>query len=119
MIEGAKLIDKRKELMMKYCKYWAQNPDGDTYSGAHGYMELMLTEAIQYGYEQGESFGKYENYAEQVTDNFLIQPENDRAWKKELDEIMKDCRNITCNSNESKTVRLLGMIAEMILYRRN
>ena len=54
-----------------------------------------------------------------LQNRFLIQPENDRAWKKELDDIMQNCRNITCNSNESKTVRLLGMIAEMILYRRS
>jgi hypothetical protein len=119
MIDGKKLIDKRKELKMKYCKYWEERPESDTFSGAHGFIEMMLTEAIQYGYEQGESFGKYENYADQVTDKFLIQPENDRAWKKELDDIMKDCSNITCNSNESKTVRLLGLIAEMILYRRS
>ena len=119
MIEGEKLIAKRQELKAKYCKNWYERPDGDTYSGVHGYMEMMLTEAIQYGYEQGESFGRYEKYAEQVTDKFVIQPENDRAWKEELDDIMKDCRNITCNSNESKTVRLLGMIAEMILYRRS
>lgn len=111
MIDGEKLIDKRNELKMKYCKYWAENPESDTYSGAHGYMEMMLTEAIQYGYEQGESYGKYENYAEQVTDKFLIQPENDRAWKKALDDIMQE------HTDESKTVKLLGLIAEMILYR--
>ncbi len=38
---------------------------------------------------------------------------------KELDEIMQNCRNVTCNTNESKTVRLLGLIAEMVLYRRS
>lgn len=118
-MDGKKLIDKRQELKVKYCKYWDERPEGDTFSGPHGFIEMMLTEAIQYGYEQGESFGRYEKYAEQVTDKFVIQPENDRAWKKELDEIMQNCRNVTCNSNESKTVRLLGLIAEMILYRRS
>ena len=117
MIEGEKLLDKVKALKMQYCNYWRETPKGDTFQGFHGFMDLLLTEAIKYGYEQGESFGKYEKYAEEVTDKFIIQPENDRAWKKELDEIMQDCRNITCNSNESKTVRLLGLIAEMILYR--
>lgn len=119
MIEEEKLLNEVKALKMKYCNSWRETPEGDTFESFHGFMDIMLTEAIKYGYEQGESFGRYEKYAEQVTDKFVIQPENDRAWKEELDEIMKDCRNITCNSNESKTVRLLGMIAEMILYRRS
>lgn len=119
MIDGEKLIDKRQELRKKYCNYWRETPEGDTFESFHGFMDLLLTEAIKYGYEQGESFGKYEKYAEQVTDKFVIQPENDRVWKKELDEIMQNCRNVTCNSNESKTVRLLGLIAEIILYRRS
>ena len=119
MIKGEKLIDKVKSLKMQYCNYWRETPEGDTFESFHGFMDLLLIEAINYGYEQGESFGKYEKYAEQVTNKFLIQPENDRAWKEELDEIMKDCRNTTCCTNGSKTVRLLAMIAEMILYRRN
>lgn len=119
MIEGEKLANKIKALKMKYCNYWHEKPEGDEYYGCHGYMDMMLSEAIKYGFEQGESFGRYEKYAEKVMDEYLIQPENDRAWKKELDDIMKDCRNTTCRSNESKTVRLLGLIAEMILYRKN
>ena len=77
-----------------------------------------ITDAMAYCFDQGESFGRYEKYAEKVEGEYLIQPENDRAWKKELDDIMKDCKNITCRSNENKTVRLLGLIAEMILYTR-
>ena len=77
-----------------------------------------ITDAMAYCFDQGESFGKYQKYAEDLENTFLIQPENDSAWKKELDDIMKDCRNITCHSNESKIVRLLALIAEMILYRR-
>lgn len=119
MIEGEKLVNKVKELKMKYCNYWLEKPEGDTFTGFHGYMDMLLSEAIKYGYEQGESFGRYEKYAEQVTNKYVIQPENDRAWQKELDDIMRDCRNTTCRSNESKTIRLLGLIAEMILYRRN
>ena len=118
MIEGAKLVDKVKALKAKYCTYWLEKTEGDTFSGFHGYMDMMLSEAIKYGYEQGESFGRYEKYAEQVTNKYVIQPENDRAWQKELDDIMKDCRNTTCRSNESKIVRLLALIAEMILYTR-
>ena len=79
----------------------------------------VVYNALDLAFDQGESFGKYEKYAEKVADKYLIQPENDRAWQKELDDIMKDCRNTTCRSNESKTVHLLGLIAEIILYRRN
>ena len=78
----------------------------------------LLEQAVSFGFEQGESFGKYQKYAEDVQNRYLIQPENDRAWQKELEDIMKDCRNTTCSSNENKTVRLLGLIAEMILYTR-
>ena len=77
-----------------------------------------IADAVRYGFDQGESFGRYEKYAEKVEAEYLIQPENDRAWQKELEEILADCRNVTCRSNEAKTVRLLGLIAEMILYRR-
>jgi len=87
-------------------------------AGLNEDSKKLLSDAVRYGFEQGESFGRYEKYAEKVTNECLIQPENDRAWKKELDEIMRDCRNTTCRSNEAKTVRLLGLIAEMILYRR-
>lgn len=78
----------------------------------------VVYNALDLAFDQGESFGKYVKYAEQVTNRCLIQPENDRAWQEELDDIMKDCRNTTCRSYESKTVRLLGLIAEMILYTR-
>lgn len=118
MIEGEKLVNKVKALKMKYCSYWHETPEGDTFQGFHGFMDILLSEAIKYGYEQGESFGKYQKYAEDVQNKYLIQPENDRAWQKELEDIMKDCRNTTCRSNENKTVRLLALIAEMILYTR-
>ena len=80
-----------------------------------------ITDAMAYCFDQGESYGKYGAYIEKQNDKIaeaIIQPENDRVWQEELDDIMKDCRNITCRSNESKTVRLLALIAEMILYRR-
>lgn len=119
MIEASKLANEIKGLKNKYCSHWVEHPQGDSYYGCHNFMDMMLSEAIKYGFQQGESFGKYEKYAEKVEAEYLIQPENDRAWKKELDDIMRDCRNTTCRSNESKTVHLLGLIAEMILYRRN
>lgn len=87
-------------------------------AGLEEESKKLLSDAVRYGFQQGESFGKYVQYAERVQNECLIQPENDRAWQEELDNIMKDCRNTTCRSNESKTVRLLGLIAEMILYRR-
>ena len=80
-----------------------------------------IDRAVRYGFQQGESFGKYGAYIEKQNDKIaeaIIQTENDDMWKKELNEIMADCRNTTCRSNEAKTVRLLGLIAEMLLYRR-
>lgn len=116
MIEGEKLTDKIKSLKMKYCHCWRESPTEDSYSGGHGYMDAMLSEAIQYGFEQGESFGRYEKYAEQVMNECVIQPENDRAWREQLETIQKD-KNIT--NPAWKSEKLLELIAEMILYRRN
>lgn len=85
------------------------------------HIKNIVRYAVGYGFEHGESFGKYGAFIEKQNDKIaeaIIQPENDRAWQKELDDIMRDCRNTTCRSNESKTVRLLGLIAEMILYAR-
>ena len=81
----------------------------------------ILSDAVRYGFEQGESSGKYRAFIEKQNEKIaeaIIQPENDKVWQKELDDIMKDCRNVTCCSAENKQVRLLGLIAEMILYRR-
>lgn len=81
----------------------------------------LLSDAVRYGFGQGESFGKYGAFIEKQNEKIaeaIIQPENDKMWQKELDDIMKDCRNVTCRSAENKQVRLLGLIAEMILYRR-
>ena len=74
-----------------------------------------ISKAIRYGFEQGESFGRYEKYAEKVTDEYLIQPENDSAWEEQLNKIMEDEDNVPY---AKQTVDLLGLIAEMILYRR-
>lgn len=114
MIEGKKLVSEIKALKMKYCNYWEEKPTGDNYSGAHGYMDMMLSEAIKYGFEQGESFGRYEKYAEKVMNKYVIQPENDRVWKEELEAIQKD----TDMHDLIKQTKLLSLIAEMILYRR-
>lgn len=114
MIEGEKLADKIKALKMKYCNYWEERPEGDCFHGCHGYMEMMLAEAIKFGFEQGESFGRYEKYAEDVVNDCLIKPENKRAWKEELEEIKKD----TDTHDLIKQTELLELIAEMILYKR-
>ena len=97
-----------------------------SYLSSHGITDPIhcglideISKAIRYGFEQGESFGKYEKYAEKVQNECLIQSENDRAWKKELDDIMRDCKNTTCHSAENKQVRLLGLIAEILLVRKN
>lgn len=86
------------------------------------HIKNIIKYAVGYGFEQGESYGKYGAFIKEQNDKIakaIIQSENDRAWQKELEDIMKDCRNTTCRSNESKTIRLLGLIAEMILCRRN
>ena len=79
----------------------------------------LLEQAVNYGFEQGESFGKYGAFVEKQNEKIaqaIIQPENDRAWKEKLEAIQKD-ENIT-NPNW-KSEMLLELIAEMILYRRN
>ena len=86
------------------------------------HIKSIIRYAVNYGFKQGESFGKYGAYIEKQNEKMteaIIQPENDRVWQKELDDIMKDCRNATCRSNESKTVRLLGLIVEILLVRKN
>ena len=114
MIEGEKLADKIKALKMKYCNIWVEKPEGDSFEGFHGYMEMMLAEAIKYGFEQGESFGRYERYAENVVNDCLIKPENIRAWKEQLESIKKD----TDTTNPAwKSYWLLELIAEMLLYK--
>ena len=114
MIEGEKLANKIKALKVKYCNYWEEKPEGDSFYGCHGYMEMMLAEAIKYGFEQGESFGKYERYAENVVNDCLVKPENVRAWKEQLESIMND----TATTNPAwKSYWLLELIAEMILYK--
>lgn len=71
-----------------------------------------ITDAMAYCFDQGESFGKYQKYAEALEGEFLIQPENDRAWQKELEDIKPSI------ASGNIQARLLCMIAEMILYRR-
>lgn len=113
MIEGEKLANEIKALKVKYCNYWEEKPEGDSFHGFHGYMDMMLAEAIKYGFEQGESFGRYERYAEKVVNDNLIQPENNREWREQLEEIEKD----TDTHDLIKQTKLLELIAEMILYR--
>lgn len=72
--------------------------------------------ALDLAFDQGESFGKYEKYAEKVEAECLIQPENDKLWQEELEAIQKD-ENTT--NPACKSEKLLELIAEMILYRRN
>ena len=83
-------------------------------AGLNEDSKKLLSDAVRYGFEQGESFGKYVKYAEKVQAEYLIQPENDRAWQEELEAIQKD----TDTHDLIKQTKLLGLIAEMILYRR-
>ena len=79
------------------------------------HIKNVIKYAVGYGFEHGESFGKYEKYADEVVDKYLIQPKNDRAWKEQLEAIQKD----TDTHDLIKQTKLLGLIAEMILYRKN
>lgn len=115
MIEASKLKDKVEALKMKYCNYWEEKPEGDSYYGFHGYMNMMLSEAIKYGFEQGESFGRYAKYIEKVEAENLIQPENDRAWRERLEEIRKE----TDMHDLIRQTELLELIAEILLVRKN
>ena len=92
------------------------------YLNSHGITDPIhcglideISKAVRYGFEQGESFGRYERYAEKVEAENLIQPENDRAWREQLEEIKRD----TDMHDLIKQTELLELIAEMILYRRN
>lgn len=76
----------------------------------------VVYNALDLAFDQGESFGKYVKYAEKVQNECLIQPENDRAWREQLEAIQKD-ENTT--NPAWKSEKLLELIAEMILYRRN
>ena len=115
MIEGEKLINEVKALKRKYSCYWQETELGDSFFGFHGFMDVMLNEAIKYGFEQGESFGRQVKYAEKVTDECFIQPENDRAWREKLEEIEKD----TDTHDLIKQTELLELIAEILLVRKN
>lgn len=75
----------------------------------------LLEQAVNFGFEQGESYGKYGAYIEKQNEKIaeaIIQPENDRVWERELAELRAKCRESNLEG------RILLMIAEMILYRR-
>ena len=76
----------------------------------------VVYNALDLAFDQGESFGKYEKYAERVEAECLIQSENDRGWKEKLDKIMEDEDNVPYSQ---QMVDLLGLIAEILLVRKN
>ena len=82
------------------------------------HIKKIIRCAVGYGFEHGESFGKYGAFVEKQNDKIaeaLIQPENDRVWREQLEAIQKDKET----PDSQQTVKLLSLIAEMILYRRN
>ena len=75
-----------------------------------------ITDAMAYCFDQGESYGKYGAYIEKQNDKIaeaIIQPENDRVWQEELEDIKSGVA-----SGNNVQAKLLVLIAEMILYRR-
>ena len=73
----------------------------------------VVYNALDLAFDQGESFGKYEKYAEKVEAECLIQPENDRAWREELDKIKEQLPPADLRGS------LLVLIAEILLVRKN
>ncbi len=81
------------------------------------HIKSVIKYAVTYGFEHGESYGKYEAYIGEQNDKIaeaIIQPENDRVWKEQLKAIQKD----EDAPDSKQTVELLSLIAEMILYGR-
>jgi hypothetical protein len=79
----------------------------------------LLEQAVNYGFEQGESFGKYGAYIEKQNEKMaeaIIHPENDRVWREKLDNIMTSEDVVPW---AQQTVQLLALIAEILLVRKN
>lgn len=87
MIEVDKLKSKVEALKMKYSSHWVTHPQGDTFCGCHDFMDMMLSEAIKYGFEQGESFGKCAVCADEA--------ENERTLKIEIEKLRKELESET------------------------
>lgn len=84
----------------------------------------LLEQAVSYGFEQGESFGKYGAFIKKQNEKLaeeIIQPENDKAWREELENIRKDdnAMNPNLSSVQWKIVHLLYLIVEILLVRKN
>lgn len=55
-------------------------------AGLNEDSKKLLSDAVRYGFEQGESFGKYGAFIEKQNEKIaeaIIQPENDKMWQKE------------------------------------
>ena len=84
----------------------------------------LLSDAVRYGFQQGESFGKYGAYIEKQNERrieVLIQPENDRIWREKLENIRKydNDTNLKASSIQWKIIQLLYLIVEILLVRKN
>lgn len=84
----------------------------------------LLEQAVNYGFEQGESFGKYGAFVEKQNKKMteaIIQPANDKVWREELENIRKDdnAMNLNLSSVQWKIVHLLYLIVDILLVRKN
>lgn len=80
------------------------------------HIKNIIRYAVNYGFEQGESYGKYGAYIEKQNERIaeaIIQPENDRAWREELDKIKEQLPPADLRGS------LLVLIAEILLVRKN
>ena len=87
-------------------------------SGLNEDSKKLLSDAVRYGFQEGESFGKYGAYIEKQNERIsevLIQPENDRIWREQLEEIKRD----TDTHDLIKQTELLELIVEILLVRKN
>lgn len=80
------------------------------------HIKNIVRYAVGYGFEHGESFGKYGAYIKKQNEKIaeaIIQPENDKVLREKLDKIKEQLAptNYEC--------QLLSLIAEILLVRKN
>lgn len=52
MIEGEKLVDKVKALKVKYCSYWRETPEGDTFQA--WFNDIMCERELPLAFSEGD-----------------------------------------------------------------
>lgn len=110
---------RTKQQCIDYVLNYVCNDTGLSLKAKTAEVKKALEWAVCLGFEEGKIWSSAEKHIDDVFTQNFIQPENDRLWQEELEAIMKNYENISCNTPETSQIKLLGLIAEMILYRRN